>query len=77
MGYAEQCVSIEHKNFASSLALTVGNIFSCIGLGNIGIFFFFAIMSLIGSLFVKQFLPETKGKTLEEILSKWMPAEEK
>lgn len=77
------------KNFASSLSLTVGYIFSYIaikvylylvvGLGNIGIFFFYGIMSLIGSLYVMQFLPETKGKTLEEILSKWMkkPTEEK
>lgn len=77
------------KNFASSLALSIGHIFSFIaikiylylqfGLGDIGIFFFYGIMSLIGSLYVMQFLPETKGKTLEEILSKWMkkPTEEK
>lgn len=34
---------------------------------NYGIFFFYGAMSLVGTLFIIFFLPETKGKTLQEI----------
>lgn len=34
---------------------------------NYGIFFFFGAMSLVGTLFIIFFLPETKGKSLQEI----------
>ncbi|XP_031772828.1 facilitated trehalose transporter Tret1-2 homolog isoform X2 [Apis florea] len=37
------------------------------GMGRQGVFVFFTVMSLLGTLFVTFFLPETKGKTLREI----------
>ena len=37
------------------------------GMGRQGVFVFFTVMSLLGTLFVIFFLPETKGKTLREI----------
>lgn len=36
-------------------------------MGNGMIFLFYGIVSLLGTLFVHQMLPETKGKTLQEI----------
>ena len=32
-----------------------------------GLFMFYAVMSLVGTIFVAIFLPETQGKTLGEI----------
>ena len=37
------------------------------GLGSEGVFFLFAVLSLVALFFVTQFIPETKGKSLEEI----------
>lgn len=36
-------------------------------MGNGMIFLFYGVVSLLGTLFVHQLLPETKGKTLQEI----------
>ncbi|KAJ8982579.1 hypothetical protein NQ317_005050 [Molorchus minor] len=37
------------------------------GMGREGVFLFYGCMSLLGTIFVVCFLPETKGKTLQEI----------
>jgi SP family galactose:H+ symporter-like MFS transporter len=36
-------------------------------LGKAGIFWFYALMGLLTFIFVRRLVPETKGKTLEEI----------
>lgn len=36
-------------------------------LGNYKLFFFYGMMGLLGTIFIVVFLPETKGKTLQEI----------
>lgn len=36
-------------------------------MGNYKVFFFYGAMSLLGTIFIVLFLPETKGKTLQEI----------
>ncbi|XP_014253766.1 facilitated trehalose transporter Tret1-like isoform X2 [Cimex lectularius] len=69
---------INVKGVAAGLATCIGYIFSFIvlktypyiqlGLGVSGVFFFFGTMALLGTIFVALFLPETKGKTLEEIV---------
>lgn len=66
------------KGIAAGIATCVGFTFSFIaikiypyillGLGASGVFFFFGAMALIGTIFVILFLPETKGKTLQEIV---------
>ncbi|XP_075219924.1 trehalose transporter 1-like protein [Lycorma delicatula] len=66
------------KGIAANIAITVGYIFCFIAvksfpylwlsLGNGGVFYFFGIVALSGTLFVYYFLPETNGKTLDEIL---------
>ena len=37
------------------------------GLGSAGTFWIYALICVVGFVFIKKFLPETKGKTLEEI----------
>lgn len=66
------------KGIAAGIATCIGFIFSFIAikiypyilldLGASGIFFFFGGMALFGTIFVILFLPETKGKTLQEIV---------
>lgn len=36
-------------------------------MGRYGVFLFYCVMSLLGTIFVLMFLPETRGKTLQEI----------
>lgn len=36
-------------------------------LGNYKLFFFYGMMGLLGTIFIVVFLPETKGKSLQEI----------
>jgi len=65
------------KDVLSGLSVTIGYIFSAITIKTYpdmlrlmsmqGLFLFFAIVSLIGVIFIFLFLPETKGKTLREI----------
>ncbi|XP_076240961.1 trehalose transporter 1-like protein [Calliopsis andreniformis] len=65
------------KEVLTGLTTCVGYIFSSItvkvypdmqsAMGRHGVFLFFTVMSLAGTLFVVFFLPETKGKTLREI----------
>lgn len=69
---------INIKGFAAGIAVTVGYIFCFVavksfpylwlGLGNGGVFYFYGIIALAGTIFVYRFLPETNGRTLEEIL---------
>lgn len=66
------------KGLAAGIATCLGFTFSFIAakiypsiqlsLGVEGVFFFFGIMALLGTVFVIMFLPETRGKTFEEIL---------
>lgn len=70
------------KGFAAGIATAIGYIFSFIAiktypyvafsLGSSGIFYFYGGMAVLGTLFVIFFLPETRGKTLDEILEKWI-----
>ncbi|XP_031848104.2 trehalose transporter 1-like protein isoform X2 [Nomia melanderi] len=65
------------KEVLTGLTSCIGYIFSLItvkiypdmasSMGRHGVFIFFTVMSLAGTLFVQFFLPETKGKTLTEI----------
>ncbi|GAB1859081.1 Solute carrier family 2, facilitated glucose transporter member 8 [Camponotus japonicus] len=65
------------KDVLSGLSVAIGYIFSAITIKTYpdmlrlmsmqGLFLFFAIVSLIGVIFIFLFLPETKGKTLREI----------
>ena len=65
------------KEVLTGLTSCIGYIFSSItvktypdmeaSMGRHGVFIFFTVMSLAGTLFVLYFLPETKGKTLREI----------
>lgn len=65
------------KDILSGLTTCIGYIFSSITIktypdmldtmGKHGVFLFFAVVSLIGTVFIVIFLPETKGKTLREI----------
>ncbi|EFN68558.1 Solute carrier family 2, facilitated glucose transporter member 8 [Camponotus floridanus] len=65
------------KDVLSGLSIAIGYIFSAITIKTYpdmlrlmsmqGLFLFFAIISLIGVIFIFLFLPETKGKTLCEI----------
>ncbi|XP_015602755.1 facilitated trehalose transporter Tret1-2 homolog isoform X2 [Cephus cinctus] len=65
------------KDVLSGLTTCIAYIFSFISIktypdmqhlmGEHGVFLFYCIMSLIGTIFVLIFLPETKGKTLQEI----------
>jgi MFS family permease len=69
---------IQVKGFAAGIAGSLGFIFSFIslklypyiriGFGASGLFFFFGTMAFFGTIFVILFLPETRGKTLQEIL---------
>lgn len=65
------------KDLLSGLTTCIGYIFSSVTIktypdmlllmGKHGVFFFYALVSLAGTLFVFFFLPETKGKSLHEI----------
>ncbi|XP_054007576.1 facilitated trehalose transporter Tret1-2 homolog [Hylaeus anthracinus] len=65
------------KEVLTGLTTCVGYIFSSVtvktypdmeaAMGRHGVFIFFTVLSLAGTLFVVFFLPETKGKTLTEI----------
>ncbi|XP_011346573.1 facilitated trehalose transporter Tret1-2 homolog isoform X2 [Ooceraea biroi] len=65
------------KDILSGLTAALGYLFSAVTIklypdmsllmGMHGMFLFFAIMSIVGVVFVLLFLPETKGKTLREI----------
>ena len=45
-------------------------------IGTAGAFFLFAAFCIVTLVFVRRFLPETKGKTLEEVQEMWTdPAE--
>ncbi|XP_011161204.1 facilitated trehalose transporter Tret1 isoform X2 [Solenopsis invicta] len=65
------------KDILSGTTVAVGYLFSAAtvktypdmvaAMGMHGVFLFFAIVSLIGVVFILFFLPETKGKTLREI----------
>ncbi|XP_054268602.1 facilitated trehalose transporter Tret1-2 homolog isoform X2 [Macrosteles quadrilineatus] len=69
------------KGLATGLTTSLGFVFSffaikmfpylSISLGRSETFYFFGLMSLLGTLFVYAFLPETRGKTLEEVLESW------
>lgn len=41
-------------------------------LGGSGVFLLYALFSVMGWFFIKRFVPETKGKTLEEIEAYWL-----
>nr|XP_003702876.1 PREDICTED: facilitated trehalose transporter Tret1-2 homolog isoform X1 [Megachile rotundata] len=66
------------KEVLTGLTTCIGYIFSSVmvktypdmevALGRYGVFMFFTILSFLGTLFVFFFLPETKGKTLAEIV---------
>ncbi|KAK9506335.1 hypothetical protein O3M35_008291 [Rhynocoris fuscipes] len=66
------------KGLAAGIATCLGFLFGFIalkiypyiqlGVGSSGVFFFFGSMALIGTIFVVLFLPETRGKSLQEIL---------
>jgi len=66
------------KGIAAGIATSCGFIFSFIaaktypyiqlGIGVDGIFFFFGGMALLGTIFVILYLPETRGRTLQEIV---------
>ncbi|XP_046672480.1 facilitated trehalose transporter Tret1-like isoform X2 [Homalodisca vitripennis] len=72
---------LQVKGLASGVTTSLGYIFSFIaikmfpsvsmGLGSAGTFYFFGIMSVFGTLFVYYYLPETRGKTLEQVLDGW------
>lgn len=72
---------LQVKGLASGLTTALGYIFCFIAikmfpavnmaLGNAGTFYFFGIMSALGSFFIISFLPETRGKTLEQVLESW------
>jgi MFS transporter, SP family, arabinose:H+ symporter len=48
------------------------------GIGSAWTFWIYMIMSIIAFLFVWKFIPETKGKSLEEIQEFWvLPASKK
>jgi len=65
------------KDILSGLTVALGYLFSAVTIkvypdmsylmGMHGMFLFFAIVSIIGVVFILLFLPETKGKTLHEI----------
>ncbi|XP_011707581.1 PREDICTED: facilitated trehalose transporter Tret1-2 homolog isoform X2 [Wasmannia auropunctata] len=65
------------KDILSGMTVAIGYLFSAITIktypdmerlmGMHGVFLFFAIVSLVGAIFILLFLPETKGKTLHEI----------
>lgn len=65
------------KDILSGLTAALGYLFSAVTIklypdmsnvmGMHGMFLFFAIVSLVGVIFILLFLPETKGKTLREI----------
>lgn len=65
------------KDLLSGLTVAIGYVFSAVTVKTYpdmesqmsmhGVFLFFAIVSLIGAIFILLFLPETKGKTLREI----------
>ncbi|BES87634.1 transporter [Nesidiocoris tenuis] len=69
------------KGLAGGLATCAGFIFSFVvlklypfiqlGLGTAEIFYFFGSVALIGTMFVVAFLPETHGKTLQEIIDEF------
>ncbi|RZF47822.1 hypothetical protein LSTR_LSTR015104 [Laodelphax striatellus] len=66
------------KGTAGAIATTLGYIFCFIAiisfphlwlsLGSDGVFYFYGFSALLGTIFVYKFLPETHGKTLEEVL---------
>ncbi|XP_022188380.2 facilitated trehalose transporter Tret1 [Nilaparvata lugens] len=66
------------KGTAGAIATTLGYIFCFIAIisfphlwlsmGSDGVFYFYGFSALLGTLFVYYFLPETHGKTLEEVL---------
>jgi hypothetical protein len=41
-------------------------------LGGAGVFSLYAFFSVIAWVFIKSYVPETKGKTLEEIEAYWL-----
>ncbi|XP_011876592.1 PREDICTED: facilitated trehalose transporter Tret1-2 homolog isoform X3 [Vollenhovia emeryi] len=65
------------KDILSGMTVAIGYLFSAATIKTYpdmeslmsmhGVFLFFAIVSLVGSIFILLFLPETKGKTLREI----------
>lgn len=65
------------KDILAGLTVAIGYVFSAITVKTYpdmqsqmdmhGVFLFFAIVSLVGVIFILFFLPETKGKTLREI----------
>ncbi|XP_012533979.1 facilitated trehalose transporter Tret1-2 homolog isoform X2 [Monomorium pharaonis] len=65
------------KDILSGMTVAIGYLFSAATvktypdmesqMGMHGVFLFFAIVSLVGAIFILMFLPETKGKTLREI----------
>lgn len=72
---------LQVKGLASGVTTSLGYIFSFIAikmfptvnmaLGSAGTFYFFGTMSLLATIFVYAFLPETRGKSLEEVLESW------
>lgn len=72
---------LQVKGLASGVTTALGYLFCFIAvkmfpsvhlaLGNAGVFYFFGTMSLLATIFVFSFLPETRGKTLEEVLESW------
>uniref|UniRef100_A0A146KS94 Facilitated trehalose transporter Tret1 n=1 Tax=Lygus hesperus TaxID=30085 RepID=A0A146KS94_LYGHE len=72
---------ISVKGVAAGLATCCGFIFSFaalklypyiqLGLGVAEVFYFFGSVALLGTMFVVAFLPETHGKTLQEIINEF------
>ena len=54
-------------NWFSSCFLSLSFLHIFEGLGTEGTFFLFAILSIVGAIFVFRYVPETKGRSLEEI----------
>lgn len=59
-------------NWGSNLAVSLTFPMLLHSLGGSGVFLLYACFSVMGWFFVKRFIPETKGKTLEEIEAHWL-----
>ncbi len=64
-GRAMSIATLSNWLFCFALSLSFLHIFE--GLGTEGTFFLFAILSIVGAVFVFRYVPETKGRSLEEI----------